>query len=173
MVRREFVPKLIAPTHIQPFRAFLSSLRSGVIDDKDDSVNSPAKLSRKYVAQQLDISTATDKLAKLNAELSARDQYCLRLKTHLQELESRVQELLEVHEKDQKTIKKVERSKSFANREVAFLREQLVSGFYRSKGMQRKDLMRTLYVRKHTIRKKPFLWDLEIMISKSLFAYPI
>lgn len=91
------------------------------------SGSTPEALAKSLDEQRYEIVALLDRQGELNAELKGRNQY-------IQSLEAKVKELTDVSAKQQESItrdvrhlKRLEKAKSMAQKEVEFLRDQLKS----------------------------------------------
>ncbi|KND00966.1 uncharacterized protein SPPG_04065 [Spizellomyces punctatus DAOM BR117] len=98
------------------------------LDEKDETgIDSPYALSRALAQQRFELAVIKERLGEEEAKRTGRENYILRLENELQEWMQKAKEAEDKRQADAKTLKRVERGRVLAQKEVEFLRSQLKS----------------------------------------------
>lgn len=91
-----------------------------------DAPASPMAVSRLVASLQMDLAQAKEKHGALLAEIKAKESVIGELEQHSLTLETKLGEWMEKYDKDLKLLKRLEKGRALAQKEIEFLREQLV-----------------------------------------------
>ncbi|KAJ3056250.1 coiled-coil domain-containing protein mad1 [Rhizophlyctis rosea] len=98
------------------------------LEDKDESgMDSPYALSKALARQRLDFRIIRGHLDEEIEKRNRREENLARVEEQLRQMAKRVEEMEAQHDRDERTIKRLEKSKSLSQKETEFLREQLRS----------------------------------------------
>ncbi|RKP10942.1 spindle assembly checkpoint component Mad1 [Thamnocephalis sphaerospora] len=93
----------------------------------DASIDSPYKMSAALASQRFQLASLTERQGALQAELRRSETALASAEAQVAELEQRCRAVEAEREQDQRELKRYQHTKVLAQKEVAFLREQLKS----------------------------------------------
>ncbi|RUS31888.1 mitotic checkpoint protein-domain-containing protein [Jimgerdemannia flammicorona] len=96
------------------------------LDKRDNTgIDSPYFLAKTLAAQRYEIAGLLENQGTLTAEIKSRDTYITKVEGYMQELKEKYTSLDERYQKDLRNMRRLEKSKLLAQKEIGFLREQL------------------------------------------------